>query len=76
MWSGISATDGVGQAWSLLTIHSSTVISFFTVLVPSMIGVGQALSVPPVDLFRYQMPLIQAVGTRKDMSSILLWVLP
>ena len=48
---------------------------FFTVWVPTMIGVGQALSVPTVDLSRYQMPLIGAVGTRMDMSSILSWVL-
>ena len=75
MQCGVSVTDRVGQAWSLLTTHSSTVISFFTVSVPAMMGVGQALSVPTVDLSRYQMPLIGAVGTRKAMSSTLSWVL-
>ena len=38
-----------------------------------MMGVGQALSVPTVDLSRYQTPLIGAVGTRKGMSSTLSW---
>ena len=71
----VSATDRVGQAWCLLTTHSSTVISFFTVWVPTMMAVGQASSVPTVDLSRYQMPLIGAVGTRKGMSSTLSWVL-
>ena len=66
---GVSATDGVGQAWSLLTTHSSTVISFFTVWAPPMMGIGQALSVPTADL------LIGAVSTRKGMSSTLSWVL-
>ena len=40
-----------------------------------MMGVGQALSVPTVDLSRYQTPLIGAVGTRKGMSSTLSGVL-
>ena len=48
---------------------------FFTVWVPTMMGVGKALSVPTVDLSRYQMPLIGAVGTRKGMSNTLSWVL-
>ena len=52
MQCGVSATDKVGQAWSLVTTHSSTV------WVPTMIGVGQALSVATVDLSKYQMPLI------------------
>ena len=73
---GVSATDGLGQAWSLLTTHSSTVISFLTVWVPTMMGVGQALSVPDVDLSRYQMSLIGAVSTKKGMPSTLSWVLP
>ena len=75
MQCGVSATDRVGQAWSLLTTHSSTVIPFFTVWVPTMMGVGQALSVLTVDLSRYQMPLIGAVGTRKGMSGTSSWVL-
>ena len=40
-----------------------------------MIGAGQALSVPTVDLSKYQTPLIGAVGTRKGMPSTLSWVL-
>ena len=75
MHCGVSAIDGVGQAWSLLTTHSSTVISFFTVWFPTMMVVGQALSVPTVDLSRYQMSFIGAVGTRKGMSITLSWVL-
>ena len=39
-----------------------------------MVGVSQALSVPTVDLSRYQTPLIGTVGTRKGMSSTLSWV--
>ena len=72
---GVSATDGVGQAWSLLTTHSSTVTSFFTVWLPTMMDVGQSLPVPTVDLSRCQMPLIGAVGTRKSMCGTLSRVL-
>ena len=78
MQCGVSATDWVGQAWSLLTTRLSTVISFSTVWVPTMMGVGQALSVPTVDPSRYQTLLMGAVGTRKGMSgtlSLVIWVI-
>ena len=48
---------------------------FSTVWVPTMMGVGQALSVSIVGPSRYQKPLMGAVGTRKGMSSTLSWVL-
>ena len=72
---GVLATDGVEQVWYLLTTHSSTVVSFFHHLGSHLMDVGQALSVPTVNLSRYQMPLIGALDTRKDVSSILSWVL-
>ena len=45
---GLSVEKGHGllvQAWSLYTTQSSMAISLFTVWVPTMIGVCQALSV-------------------------------
>ena len=53
----------------MLTTHSSTVISFSTIWVPTMMG-GSGI-VPTVDPSRYQTPLMGAVGTRKSMSSTL-----